>query len=69
MNDKNIKFDICSVNIIFFIVRELSSEIELMLTTSVLPDKCKMVIEETVPKGKHENHHEGEREAFDSNYI
>ncbi len=31
--------------------RDLSTEIELMLTTSMLPAKCHVVIEETIPRG------------------
>ena len=31
--------------------RELLTEIELMLTTSILPPKCTLVIEETIPRG------------------
>uniref|UniRef100_A0A0K2THT6 Phosphatidylinositol-glycan biosynthesis class X protein n=1 Tax=Lepeophtheirus salmonis TaxID=72036 RepID=A0A0K2THT6_LEPSM len=31
--------------------KELSTEIELMLTTSVLPDKCTLLIEEIIPRG------------------
>ncbi len=31
--------------------KELSSDIEIMLTTSLLPPKCRIVVEETVPRG------------------
>ena len=31
--------------------RELLTEIELMLTTSILPPKCMLAIEETIPRG------------------
>ena len=31
--------------------RELSTEIELMLTTVSLPERCSLVVEETIPKG------------------
>jgi hypothetical protein len=31
--------------------KELSTEVELMLTTLTLPDRCSLLIEETVPKG------------------
>jgi len=31
--------------------KELSSEIEVMLTTTVLPDRCRILVEETLPKG------------------
>ncbi len=31
--------------------KELSTEVELMLTTLTLPDRCSLVVEETVPKG------------------
>nr|ACO15466.1 Phosphatidylinositol-glycan biosynthesis class X protein precursor [Caligus clemensi] len=31
--------------------KELSTEVELMLTTSVLPDQCTLLIEEIVPRG------------------
>ena len=34
-----------------FSSRELSTEIELMLTTTILPDRCQLVVEETIPKG------------------
>lgn len=34
-----------------YLHRELSTEIELMLTTTILPDRCRLVVEETVPKG------------------
>ncbi len=31
--------------------KDLSTEIELMLTKTLLPDRCRIVVEETVPKG------------------
>merc|ERR1719192_649271 len=31
--------------------KELSTEIELMWTTSVLPESCRLVVEETLPRG------------------
>ena len=31
--------------------KELSTEIEIMLTTSLMPEKCRLVVEETLPRG------------------
>ena len=31
--------------------KELVSEVELMLTTTLLPDKCTLLMEETIPRG------------------
>ncbi len=31
--------------------KDLSTEIEVMLTTTLLPDRCRLVVEETLPKG------------------
>ena len=31
--------------------RHLSTEVELMWTTSILPESCRLVIEETLPRG------------------
>lgn len=31
--------------------RKLVTEIEIMLTTTILPDRCRLVVEETFPKG------------------
>ena len=35
----------------FSFCRDLSTEIELMLTTSLLPAHCHLIIEETIPRG------------------
>lgn len=41
----------CSSYSFLFCCRELLTEIELMLTTSILPPKCTLAIEETIPRG------------------
>ena len=34
-----------------YVFRHLSTEVELMWTTSILPESCRLVIEETLPRG------------------
>jgi len=36
--------------------KELVSEVELMLTTTLLPDKCTLLMEETIPRGAYVDH-------------
>ena len=48
-NYQFLKFKLKNVSIVKF--RDLSTEIELMLTTSMLPAKCHVLIEETIPRG------------------
>ena len=35
----------------FAYYRQLSTEVELMWTTSILPESCRLLIEETLPRG------------------
>ena len=35
----------------YYCIQELVSEVEVMLTTTLLPDKCTLVMEETLPRG------------------
>merc|ERR1712073_264838 len=34
-----------------FTCQELLSEVEIMLTTTLLPDRCTLLVEETIPRG------------------
>jgi hypothetical protein len=45
--------------------RDLATEIELMLTTTLLPPSCRLVVEETIPKGMYVDSDEL-RDMFDS---
>ena len=36
---------------IFTTSQELLSEVEIMLTTTLLPDRCTLLVEETIPRG------------------